>query len=371
MNPPTPVDVVAQVTQAGGGSATRQAIQAALAGLAADGAAQQAASQQTQTSEQSAMRAQQDGVRDALTNAVPSSLSTLQAQRSNLAPANTSPAGVDMQAPVSPADAAAMTHNVAPPQAMPLQGVLAVPVALSALQAQAVSTPARTSGAAQDDRLTRVQRREGGAQQDDTPDDSDADAHEQAANTAEDAEHADDNAAPDQRVTQWLQRLTTAGQDEALRDLRLSRHVLLVLPQRSKPTAKATAQARAVLLSARGVLELRAHWWPGAAALAPSVANTTTNTSLAWQRFRLFRDGDLLLRGGLRTRAGSMACRLLLGAGSAAAANAALGAFNALGGLNDTATARLLLAERARVAQALAAQWTLLLLVVPEHIAHV
>ena len=56
----------------------------------------------------------------------------------------------------------------------------------------------------------------------------------------------------------------------------------------------------------------------------------------------------------MRTRAGHHACRLLLGAGSAA------------GGWIDARAARLLLTERARVAQALLAQWTLLMLIAPQ-----
>jgi hypothetical protein len=365
MNPPTPVDAVAQAAQAHGGSATRQAIQAALATLAADGAAQQqAASQQALATEHSTMQVQKDAVLDPLTSAVP--LTSLQAQRSSLAPPATTPAaGLETLMQTTPVQTAAMTHNVSPPLAMPLQGVLAVPVALSTLQTQSTVTTPRAQGAAQHERLSRVQRREGDADQYSPPDDDD-DAPDAPEDTATPNDH-EESAAPDPQIGQWLNCLTAAGQDEALRDLRLSRHVLLVLPQRSAP--KATGQAHAVLLSARGALALRAHWWPGAASRAPTTGSEKTATA-AWQRFRLFRDGDLLVRGGLRTRAGSVACRLLLGASSAAAANAALGAFSALGGLNDTATARLLLAERARVAQALAAQWTLLLLVVPEGVAH-
>lgn len=368
MNPPTPVDAVAQLAQANGGSATRQAIQAALASLAADGAAQQqAASQQALATEHSTMQVQKDAVLDPLTSAVP--LTSLQAQRSSLAPPATTPAaGFETLMQTTPVEAAAMTHNVSAPPAMPLQGVLAVPVALSALQTQPTVTTPRAQSAAQHERLTRVQRREGDTNHYSPPDDNDEDdAAGAPEDTATSNEH-EDSAAPDPQIGQWLNRLTAAGQDEALRDLRLSRHVLLVLPQRSAP--KAAGQARAVLLSASGALALRAHWWPGAASLAPTTGNEKTTTA-TWQRFRLFRDGDLLVRGGLRTRAGSVACRLLLGASSAAAANAALGAFSALGGLNDTATARLLLTERARVAQALVTQWTLLLLVVPEGVAHV
>ncbi len=358
MNPPTPVDAVAQVTQATGGSATRQAIQAALAGLTLDSTVQQA-----QAGEQDALRTQQDGVRGPLATAAASTQGTWHTQTAGLAAT-----GSDLQAPagtLAPGpslEAAAVANNVAPPPAVPLHGVLAVPVALSQLQAPSIARSARSQRPAQHERLSRVQRHEGEAGQSSTHDEDCSDDAQDAQADAAPSAVQNDNAEPDGRMAGWFNHLSNAGQDEALRDLRLSRHVLLLLPQRAGHGG--TVPARAVLLSARGVIELRAQWWPGAAALTPATAPPV------WQRFRLFRDGDLLSRGGLRTRSGSMACRLLLGTSSAAAANAALGAFNVLGGLNDTSTARLMLTERSRVAQALVAQWTLLLLVVPGEASH-
>jgi hypothetical protein len=337
---PAPVDAIAAVTQAsGGGSPTRRAIEAALAGLALDSAAQQAASPSV-AANQSALRASQHGLHDASTSAAfsPAAL----AQR-----ASPLPAGADVQATqalsVPAIEAAAQTHNVAAPQAMPLQGVLAVPVALSTLQSSSVASSSRAHGAGQHELLTRVQRHDGHARDQHGHDDFDDDAAASHDDTA-----AGEETVADDRVARWLHVLTAAGQDEALRDVRLSRRVLLVLPQRGDSVA--TVPARAVLLGTRAVTLLDAQWWPGASA-ADSDAAT-------WQRFRLFRDGDLLLRGGLRTRAGNRACRLLLGAGSAA------------GGGIDPQAARLLLTERARVAQALLAQWTLLMLIVPQGAAH-
>jgi hypothetical protein len=339
---PTPVDAIAAVTQAGGGSPTRRAIEAALAGLALDNAAQQAASPSV-AAHQSALRTAQEALHDSLGAAALSPA----AQSQKLDAQATLP----VTAPAAAADAAALMHNVAAPHAVPLQGMLAVPVALSTLQTASAAGSARAQGAVQHDRLARVQRHDGqrhGADAFDERDDSG------------DAPSSPDDATPgeeeitDERIARWLDVLTAAGQDEALRDVRLSRQVLLVLPQRPA-SAAATVPARAVLLGTRGVTLLDAQWWPGAAVAASDAA--------AWQRFRLFRDGDLLLRGGLRTRAGNRACRLLLGASSAAAANAA-------GALIDTQAARLLLTERARVAQALLAQWTLLMLVVAQGAAH-
>ena len=340
---PAPVDAIAAATQAGGGSPTQRAIDAALAGLTLDNAAQQAASPSV-AAHQGALRTAQDSLHDPSNSAAfsPAAL----AQR-----ASPLPAGADVQATqalsVPAIEAAAQTHNVVPPQAMPLQGVLAVPVALSTLQTTSAAGSARAQGAGQDDRLTRVQRNDGHAREqlgDGALDNGDDDAPA----PPDDSSPGEAEAVADDRVARWAGLLTAAGQHEALRDVRLSRHVLLVLPQRGDVAA--TVPARAVLLGSRGAIELDAQWWPGSAAAA--------GDDTAWQRFRLFRDGDLLLRGGLRTRAGNRACRLLLGAGSAAAVDTA-------GGSIDAQAARLLLTERARVAQALLAQWTLLMLIVP------
>jgi hypothetical protein len=337
---PAPVDAIAAATQAGGGSLTQRAIDAALAGLTLDNAAQQAASPSV-AAHQGALRAAQDSLHDPSSSAAfsPAAL----AQR-----ASPLPAGADVQATqalsVPAIEAAAQTHNVAPPQAMPLQGVLAVPVALSTLQTTSAAGSARAQGAGQDERLTHVQRYDGHARE--QHGDGAFDDDDDAPVSPDDSSPGEDQALADDRFARWAGLLTAAGQDEALRDVRLSRHVLLVLPQRGD--AAATVPARAVLLGSRGAIELDAQWWPGAAA----------DDDTAWQRFRLFRDGDLLLRGGMRTRAGNRACRLLLGAGSAAAADTA-------GGSIDAQAARLLLTERARVAQALLAQWTLLMLIVP------
>jgi hypothetical protein len=330
---PAPVDAIAAVAQASGGSPTRRAIEAALAGLTLDSAAQQAASPSV-AAHQDAMRTAQDSLRDPSTSAAFSPAA--QAQR-----ASPLPAGSDVHAtqalnvPMPSAEAAAQAHNVAAPQAMPLQGVLAVPVALSSLQTPSAVSTARAQGAGQHELLTRVQRHEGRAREQHDDDDFD-----DAATSADDSAAREETVADD-RLARWLHLLTAAGQDEALRDVRLSRQVLLVLPQRGDSAA--TVPARAVLLGTRGVALLDAQWWAGAAS-DPSV----------WQRFRLFRDGDLLLRGGLRTRVGNRACRLLLGASAAA-----------VGG-TDTQAARLLLTERARVAQALLAQWSLLMLIAPQ-----
>jgi hypothetical protein len=335
---PTPVDAIAAVTQAsGGGSPTRRAIEAALAGLVLDSAAQQAASPSV-AAQQGALRASQDGLHDASTSAAfsPSAL----AQR-----ASPLPAGADVQATqalsVPAGEAAAQTHNVVAPQAMPLQGVLAVPVALSTLQTSSAAGSARTHGAAQEERLARVRRFEGQRRGQGASDDHEA---EDDAPTPQDENSCAEERVADERVARWAGVLSAAGQDEALRDMRLSRQVMLVLPQRGDGAAAVPAQA--VLLGTRGVTLLEAQWWPG--------TGPSDSDAAAWQRFRLFRDGDLLLRGGLRTRAGNRACRLLLGAGGTAAAS------------HDTQTARLLLTERARVAQALLAQWTLLMLIAPQ-----
>jgi hypothetical protein len=339
---PAPVDAIAAVTQAsGGGSPTRRAIEAALAGLALDNAAQQAASPSV-TAHQSALRASQDGLHDASASAAfsPAAL----AQR-----ASPLPAGSEVQATqalaVPAAEAAAQTHNVVAPQAMPLQGVLAVPVALSTLQTSSTARSARAQGAGQEERLARVQRDDGRTREQRGHDafDNDDDAP-----APQDGSTAGEEAVVDERIARWVSVLAAAGQDEALRDLRLSRQVLLVLPQRGDGAA--AVPARAVLLGTRGVAEFDAQWWPGAV--------VADGDAVSWQRFRLFRDGDLLLRGGLRTRAGNRACRLLLGAGSAA------------GAWLDTQAARLLLTERARMAQALLAQWSLLMLIVPQGAAH-
>jgi hypothetical protein len=335
---PAPVDAIAAVTQAsGGGSPTRRAIEAALAGLALDSAAQQAASPSV-AAHQSALRASQDGLQDASTSAAftPAAL----AQR-----ASPLPAGSDVQATqalaVPAAEAAAQTHNVVAPQAMPLQGVLAVPVALSTLQTSSAAGSARAQGAGQEERLARVQRDDGRTRKQHGHDafDNDDDAP-----ASQDANTPGEETIADERIARWADVLTAAGQDEALRDMRLSRQVLLVLPQRGDGAA--AVPARAVLLGTRSVALFDAQWWPGTA--------TADSDAVAWQRFRLFRDGDLLLRGGLRTRAGKRVCRLLLGAGSAA------------GAWLDTQAARLLLSERARVAQALLAQWSLLILIAPQ-----
>jgi hypothetical protein len=355
--PPVPVEAVTALVQGSASSLTRQAIEAALrgaSGMAMDNAAHKDAEQTQQTA---AVNAQRNMGLQQLTAVASTPLGTLQAQSSSLAQASVGHGNLDGTTPATHAtEAVAVAHNAAPAQAMPLQGVLAVPVALSSLSTPSAASPARTQTSQRHEHLLRIDPREepfGQASDGDTED-------------AEDDEPASiepRSKALDPRVARWLQTLRKAGQQEALRDLALGRKVLLVLP------AQNPGAARSVLLGPNQLIEGPAQWWPGThheAHLETRPEDGAWSVSegaapSAWPRFRLFRDGDLLLRGGLRTRAGALGCRLLLGS--------AADRLNAMGALQNHREARLALPDRARLAQALASQWTLLMLVVPNEVS--
>ena len=133
--------------------------------------------------------------------------------------------------------------------------------------------------------------------------------------------------------------LQRAEQVEALRELALGRRVLLVLPQAGGGPGAASASA--AMLTSDQVQRFGARWWPG----------TANATRPGWLRWRVFRSGDPQLDSGLRSRCASTACHLRLGAH--------------VPHLADAGTAQVELAERIRFAQALGAQWSLLVVAAP------
>jgi hypothetical protein len=345
-SPSAALEAVNHLLPGGSASATRQAIEAALqsaAGLAMENAAHKDAAQTQQTA---AVNAQPEVGLQQLTAVASTPLGTLQAQSSGLAQAGVGQGSVDASAiPSNPSEMVAATQHLAPVQAVPLQGVMAVPVALSSLQTLATPSSARAHSTQRQDYLLPVQ-----AHDESTEDGTDAESEDSPDHPPERIQ--DVQSAPNPQVAHWMLILRQAGQQEALRDLALGRQVLLVL------TALEGA-SKALLLGPRTVLEWTAQWWPGSSVMADTAM-------LTWPRYRLFRDGDLLLRGGLRTRAGAAGCRLLLG--TTGQRLVAMAALNTVGALPESRDARLALPDRARLAQALASQWTLLMLVVPSDV---
>ncbi len=184
------------------------------------------------------------------------------------------------------------------------------------------------------------------------PENDNADGALEDASTAPDG--ADDNTAagpesdPDSSASSASSEpealalralLQRAEQLEALRELALGRRVLLVLPQAGG--GHGAAPAAAALLTSEKVQRFGARWWPGTAnAVRP-----------AWLRWRVFRSGDPQLDSGLRSRSASTACHLRLGPHAPH--------------LMDAGTAQVELTERIRFAQALGAQWSLLVVAAP------
>ena len=118
-------------------------------------------------------------------------------------------------------------------------------------------------------------------------------------------------------------------------ELERGRSVLLLLP------AAAAPEAVAWLFDPVRARRFAARWHRGALAAD------------GWHEGRVFRDGDPLLAQGLAGRVGGARCRIRLGTAEGA------------GDGSDPATAWARLGDRARFAQALGAQWTLLVVAAP------